>query len=197
MCICIAVCKFFLPLYIQADYIYMYMYIHCTNVHVRVLNGLCYLCVLLFQRKRKACSTEDEATASTTGATASGSGTSSGSDKESPPPPEKKQKLPQPSSESVTPSSSEPRPKAKSKSGQSSQASVTNGALASQPTPVGARSLSKLHASAGDSDSSAAERDKVLEMAESRKVYKSLFTSNAGERPKEQTSNWVTFFPYH
>lgn len=151
----------------------------------------------LAKRKRKACSTENEATASTTGATASGSGTSSGSDKESPPPPEKKQKLPQPSSESVTPSSSEPRPKAKSKSGQSSQASVTNGALASQPTPVGARSLSKLHASAGDSDSSAAERDKVLEMAESRKVYKSLFTSNAGERPKEQTSNWVTFFPYH
>ena len=155
------------------------------------------VCVLLFQRKRKAGSTENEPSVSTS-ASASSSGTSSGSDKDSPPPPEKKQKRSQPSSESVAPnSSSEPRRKTKSKSGSSSQAGITNGALASQPTPAGVGTLSKIHASVGNSDSSAAERDKVLEMAESRKVYKSLFSSNASERPKEQTSNWVTFFPYH
>lgn len=32
---------------------------------------------------------------------------------------------------------------------------------------------------------------------ESRDAYRSLFTSSAPARPKEQTSNWVTFFPYH
>ena len=30
-----------------------------------------------------------------------------------------------------------------------------------------------------------------------RDAYKSLFHSVVGDRPKEKTSNWVTFFPYH
>lgn len=30
-----------------------------------------------------------------------------------------------------------------------------------------------------------------------RDAYKSLFHSTSKERPKEKTSNWVTFFPYH
>ncbi len=28
-------------------------------------------------------------------------------------------------------------------------------------------------------------------------AYKSLFTSSVPPRPKEQSSHWVTFFPYH
>ena len=146
--------------------------------------------LFLSQRKRKA-GTMDETLVPAT-ATESGSGTSSGSDKESPPPLVKKQKLPQPASSSIT---SESFGKVKNRS--SSAASITNGALASRPVPAGSSKLSKRHAGAAVSDSSTAERDKVLEMAESRKVYKSLFSSNAAERPKEQTSNWVTFFPYH
>lgn len=30
-----------------------------------------------------------------------------------------------------------------------------------------------------------------------REAYKSLFHSADNERPKEKTSHWVTFFPYH
>lgn len=126
----------------------------------------------------------EEASGSTTAQ--SGSGTSSGSDKESPPPPppEKKHKLHESSSLSSKGKAT------KSKSG--SAAGITNGALASRPAPAGASKLSKLQG-----DITEPKRDKVLEIAESRKVYKSLFSSNAAERPKELTSNWVTFFPYH
>lgn len=68
---------------------------------------------------------------------------------------------------------------------------MTNGAVASRP---GASKLSKPPLGSSEEDS---EKDKVLEMAEGRKVYKSLFSSNTAARPKEQTSNWVTYFPYH
>lgn len=113
------------------------------------------------------------------------SGTSSGSDKESPPPPEKKQKSSPPLS-AVSESRGGGGKLTKKKS-RCAQETITNGALASRPVPVGAV---KPKVSEG-------ETDKMLEMAASRKVYKSLFSSNASERPKEQTSNWVTFFPYH
>ena len=115
-----------------------------------------------------------------------GSGTSSGSDKESPPPQPsaKKQKC------DAKLSSSESRGKS----------TITNGALASRPVP--SVKLSKMlpaHTeAAGESEETGStDRDKVLEMAANRKVYKSLFSSNATQRPKEKTSNWVTFFPYH
>lgn len=32
---------------------------------------------------------------------------------------------------------------------------------------------------------------------ETRDAYRSLFTSSHPARPKELTSNWVTYFPYH
>lgn len=32
---------------------------------------------------------------------------------------------------------------------------------------------------------------------EARDAYKSLFHSTSKPHPKERTSNWVTFFPYH
>ena len=32
---------------------------------------------------------------------------------------------------------------------------------------------------------------------EKRDAYKSLFTSSMPARPKEKSSHWVTFFPYH
>ena len=66
---------------------------------------------------------------------------------------------------------------------------LTNGAAASRP---GTSKLNKTQLAPEEG-----ERDKVLEMAEGRKVYQSLFSSNTAERPKEKTSNWVTFFPYH
>lgn len=137
------------------------------------------------KRKRKAGSSEETSGSTTAAGGQSGSGTSSGSDKESPPPPppEKKQKLPQSSSKSSSGKA------AKSKSG--SAAGITNGAVASKPVPAGANKLSQ------SQEVPEPKRDKVLEIAESRDVYKSLFSSNASKRPKEQTSNWVTFFPYH
>ena len=57
------------------------------------------------------------------------------------------------------------------------------------------RKLKSLSSSLGDATE--VSRAEVAERAHSRKAYKSLFSSNAGERPKEITSHWVTFFPYH
>ena len=34
------------------------------------------------------------------------------------------------------------------------------------------------------------------EDASAREVYKSIFNSSASERPKERTSNWITYNPY-
>lgn len=36
----------------------------------------------------------------------------------------------------------------------------------------------------------------AAEDGSARKVYKSLFNSSASQRPKERTSNWVTYNPY-
>jgi hypothetical protein len=153
----------------------------------------------LAKRKRKAVAATVEEASVPSEATGSSSGTSSGSDKESPPPPEKKQK-PLPPSSAASASSTDTKSRAKqaakkSSSGGAAQArgTVTNGAQASRP---GVSKLSKPPAPTGEGGGDG-ERDKALEMAESRKVYQSLFTSNAAERPKEQKSNWVTFFPYH
>ena len=124
-----------------------------------------------------------EVSSSSDAATGSSSGTSSGSDKESPPPPGKKTKSCASAAVSAEPQGKEPGKK------RSRDSQVTNGAVASRPsTSKLARPVSELEEG---------ERDKALEMAEKRKVYQSLFSSNAAERPKEQTSNWVTFFPYH
>ena len=119
--------------------------------------------------------TESDVSTSSSEAAGSSSGTSSGSDKESPPPPGKKVK------------SAEPHEKPPSKKRPCSSGQVTNGAVASRP---GTSKLSK-------PELDDAEKDKSLEMAEKRKVYQSLFSSNTAERPKELTSNWVTFYPYH
>ena len=147
------------------------------------------------QRKRKAVADPEPSSTTTTtssGVNGSGSATSSGSDKDSSLPPEKKTKSS--SSSSVTTATGITQPtvkKATKKLCSNGSVQVTNGAVASRP---GTSKLSKL--SVGLSEETE-ERDKVLEMAEGRTVYKSLFSSNTAARPKEKTSNWVTFFPYH
>jgi hypothetical protein len=142
------------------------------------------------KRKRKAVG-DPEPSSTTTSSEASGSGsaTRSGSDKESPPP-EKKTKS---SSSSVTTAAGVTQPtgkRATKKLCSNGGGQMTNGAVASRP---GTSKLSKPSVGLSETE----ERDKVLEMAEGRKVYKSLFSSNTAARPKEKTSNWVTYFPYH
>ena len=44
---------------------------------------------------------------------------------------------------------------------------------------------------------STARKKSSVNGIESRKAYRSMFTSSAPERSKEQSSHWVTFFPYH
>ena len=114
-------------------------------------------------------------------------GTSSSSDKDSPPPPVKKAK---PSLETAEPNGTKATNKKKV---YGSGDLVTNGAVASRPATTSKLSKPSLLEPSEDDG----ERDKVLEMAEGRVVYKSLFSSNTAARPKEKTSNWVTFFPYH
>lgn len=69
----------------------------------------------------------------------------------------------------------------------SSSAAGTELGLGSTATSVVKKTTQELEASfkAANSDPNA------------REAYKALFYSADKPRPKEKTSNWVTFFPYH
>ena len=133
---------------------------------------------------------------STSSSSVGSSSASSESDKDSPPP-EKKQKLPPPLSSSSS-SSSESR-KGKSKLSQNSHSkSSAAGVSSSQGVASDGRTVAQvMRKMSAASDVPANEKEKVTELAQNRKAYKSLFNSHAGERPKDRTSHWVTFFPYH
>ena len=133
----------------------------------------------LLQRKRKAAVEEVSTSDGATNSSSSSTGSGSGSDKDSPPP-QKKQKLP--------PTSSELKSKEVGKVKNKTVQGERGGPQSSVSRPDCHTAMLADRQSDGQ---------KVLEVAQSRKVYKSLFNSSSSERPRQRTSNWVTYFPYH
>ena len=155
------------------------------------------------QRKRKAAVSPSESVPELPSEAAT---SSSGSDKDSErdsPPVEKKQKL------SSSPPTSATSPPAAATAGGSSVtkpplSSGAGGRERGRPKLAVAKgsgrlsgssvsTVAKVVAGADGGDSFKA----VADDPSTREAYKSLFNSGAKKRGRDQTSHWVTFFPYH